>query len=104
MPTLNRKAWTPEEDDKLLNAANEFDNQDWTEIAKAVENRSAYQCFVHYHTKFNVKHVPKNVRWTPDEDKKLMNCIDKNRAGNVIRWSKIMEYFPDRIKAQLYNR
>ena len=50
MPNLNRKAWTPAEEDKLLNAAIKFGAQNWTEIAKDVENRSVYQCFVHYQT------------------------------------------------------
>lgn len=84
MPTLNRKNWTFDEEDKILNAANVFDNQDWSEIVKAVNNRSAYQCFVHYHTIFNKNLVPKNVRWTPSEDKQLLEYVEKYSTGNVI--------------------
>lgn len=104
MPTLNRKLWTPSEEDKLLNAANLHDHQDWEEIAKLVGNRSPYQCFVQYQTKFNPKHLPKNVRWTPDEDQQLMECVAKYRIGNIIPWTKIMENCPNRSKTQLYNR
>ncbi|XP_055306417.1 snRNA-activating protein complex subunit 4 [Sitodiplosis mosellana] len=104
MPTLNRQPWTPAEEDKLLNAANDFEHQDWAEIAKEVDGRSAYQCFVHYQTKFNPKHVQKNVRWTPEEDKKLLDFIEKYRIGNIIPWTKIMEKCPGRSKPQLYNR
>lgn len=104
MPTLNRKSWTPAEEDKLLNAANNFDHQDWEEIAKEVEGRSAYQCFVQYQTKFNPKCTQKNVRWTPEEDKKLIEWVEKYRIGNIIPWTKIMETCPLRTKAQLYNR
>lgn len=104
MPSLNRKPWTPAEEDKLLNAANDFEQQDWVEIAKAVEGRSAYQCFVHYQTKFNSKNVLKNVRWTPEEDKRLMECVEKYRIGNIIPWTKVMEHCSGRSKPQLYNR
>lgn len=104
MPTLNRKAWTEADEDRLLNAANDFDNEDWMEIAKAVENRSAFQCFVHFQTKFNAKTIPKNVRWTTEQDKMLMDCIEKYRIGNVIPWTKVLEHFPMRTKHQIYNR
>lgn len=104
MPTLNRKAWTPAEEDKLLNAAIKFSAQNWTEIAKAVENRSVYQCFVHYQTHFNNKSLPKNVRWTPEQDRELVACVEKYRIGNVIPWTKVMEKCPGRSKVQIYNR
>lgn len=104
MPTLNRKSWTSAEEDKLLNAANDYDHQDWEEIAKEVGNRSAYQCFVQYQTKFNSKNVMKNVRWTPEEDKRLIDAVEKYRIGNIIPWTKIMEVCSTRSKTQLYNR
>lgn len=104
MPTLNRKAWTADEEDKLLNAATKFSAQNWSEIAKAVENRSVYQCFVHYQTHFNNQSVPRNVRWTPEQDQQLMAYVDKYRIGNVIPWTKVMEKCPGRRKVQIYNR
>lgn len=104
MPTLNRKAWTTAEEDKLLNAATKFSAQNWSEIAKAVENRSVYQCFVHYQTHFNNQSVQKNVRWTPEQDRQLLAYVDKYRIGNVIPWTKVMEKCPGRSKVQIYNR
>lgn len=105
MPTLNRKAWTPAEEDKLLNAAGKFSAQNWSEIAKAVENRSVYQCFVHYQTIFNNnKTLPKNTRWTLEQDQQLMASVEKYRIGNIIPWTKVMEKCPGRSKPQLYNR
>lgn len=104
MPTLNRKQWTPDEEDKLLNAVNENDAQDWNEIAQNVANRSAYQCFVHYQTVFGDKQIQKHMRWTPDEDGKLIEYVEKYRIGNIIPWTKIVEMVPGRNKTQLYNR
>lgn len=104
MPTLNRKAWTTDEEDKLLDAAKNFDAQNWTEIAKEVENRSPYQCFIHYQTIFADKHVEKNVSWTPEEDERLIENVEKFRIGSIIPWTKILEYMPGRQKSQLYNR
>lgn len=104
MPSLNRKSWTAAEEDRLLNAANEYGNEDWMEIAKFVGNRSAYQCFIQFQTKFTAKNISKNVRWTPEEDKLLIDSISKYRIGNVIPWTKILEQFSNRTKLQLYNR
>lgn len=104
MPSLNRKPWTAAEEDKLLNAVQKFDAQNWQEIAKAVENRSVYQCFVHYQTNFNNKSIQKNVRWTEEQDQQLIACVGKYRIGNIIPWTKIMENCPGRSKVQLYNR
>lgn len=104
MPTLDRRAWTAAEEDKLLNAAIKFKAQNWSEIAKAVENRSVYQCFVHYQTHFNNQSAPRNVRWTPEQDRQLMAYVDKYRIGNVIPWTKVMEKCPGRRKVQIYHR
>lgn len=104
MPTLNRKPWTSDEEDKLLNASIQFGGQNWPKIAEAVENRSVYQCFVHYRTVFDGKGNGKNVRWTPYEDQMLLNYVEKYRIGNIIPWTKVMEHFVGRSKMQVYNR
>lgn len=104
MPTLNRKPWTPDEEDKLLNAAIEFGEQNWPKIAETLENRSMYQCFVHYRTVFSGKDSQRNVRWTAEEDEMLINYVDKYRIGNIIPWTKVMEHFIGRTKIQVYNR
>lgn len=104
MPTLNRKQWTSHEEDELLNATQTFGAQNWTEIAKAVENRSVYQCFVHYQTHFNNKNIKNHNPWTSEEDQQLIACVERYRIGNIIPWTKVMENCPDRSKVQLYNR
>lgn len=105
-PSVNRREWTPDEEKKLLAATQEFEMQNWEEIAKNVPNRSAFQCFVHYRTVFN-DHVIQRTpfsRWTPNEDQQLIQTVEKYRIGNVIPWTKIMEKMHGRTKGQLYNR
>lgn len=104
MPQLNRKQWTPEEEELLLAAIHEHRAQNWEEIAKSVGHRSAFQCFVQYRTAFSDRGVQQNDRWTQEEDEQLMQYVEKFRIGNVIPWTKIMEKMPGRSKIQLYNR
>lgn len=104
MPTLNRKNWTSDEEDRLLAAVSKHSAQNWAEIAKEVENRSSYQCFIHYQTAFGGKNVVKHTPWTADEDKMLLESVEKYRIGNVIPWTKISEKMSGRHKRQLYNR
>lgn len=104
MPTLNRKPWTSDEEDELLNAAQKFGAQNWSEIAKAVGNRSVYQCFVQYQTHFNNKNIHKSIPWTAEADHKLIASVERYRIGNIIPWTKVMENCPGRSKLQLYNR
>lgn len=104
MPSLNRKNWTADEEDKLLCLAIQYGAQNWPEIAKQLKNRSAYQCFVHYRTVLSERMETKNTRWTKDEDKNLMQLVEKYRIGNLIPWSKITSRMPGRCKSQIYNR
>lgn len=104
MPSLNRKTWTGDEEDKLLSLVNKYGAQNWSEIAKQLKNRSSYQCFVHYRTVLSERNEPKNTRWTKEEDKILMQLVDKYRIGNLIPWTKITSQMPGRCKSQIYNR
>ena len=104
MPTLNRNEWTEAEEDHLLSVVNFHSAENWAEIAAEVENRSAYQCLVHYHTVLSDKCTIKNARWTKDEDEMLVEAVEKYRIGNLIPWSKVMDKMPGRYKAQVYNR
>lgn len=104
MPSLNRKMWTPDEEDQLLDAITEYGEQNWTEISLCIANRSPYQCFVHYQTVYGQKPLQKNVPWTRDEDRQLFEYVEKYRIGNIIPWSKITEMMPNRVRVQVYNR
>lgn len=105
LPSLNRGPWTPQEEDRLLCIANIYSLQNWTAIAAEVATkRSAYQCLVYYQTALADRNMPKNVRWTREEDELLKQLVEKYRIGNIIPWTKISEKMPGRYKAQLYNR
>lgn len=104
MPTLNRKAWSSDEEDELLNAIAEYGAQNWSEIARYVANRSAYQCFVHYQTTLGENQAQKNVPWTDNEDQRLRDYVEKYRIGNIIPWTKITGMMPNRNRIQVYNR
>jgi hypothetical protein len=52
---LNHHTWTEAEEQQLMNAAKTNNWQDWGAIADELENRSKYQCFVYYQTKFSAK-------------------------------------------------
>lgn len=104
MPSLNRSQWTPSEEDELLHFVNSYSMQNWSAIAKHLNRRSPYQCFVHYHAVLSEKHIAKNVKWTKEEDAHLIEMVEKYRIGDIIPWTKILESMPGRYKAQIYNR
>lgn len=104
MPSINRKPWESDEEDKLLNAVGEYGAQNWSKIAQNLNNRSAYQCFVHYQTAYGCKLIQKNVPWTPEEDRQLLQCIAKYRIGSMIPWTKVTSLMGNRVRIQVYNR
>uniref|UniRef100_A0A1Q3G106 Putative transcription factor myb superfamily protein n=1 Tax=Culex tarsalis TaxID=7177 RepID=A0A1Q3G106_CULTA len=104
LPGLVRDAWKPEEETRLVEAAERYRRQDWAQIAAEVGGRSAYQCFVHYQTTFSDMAQIKHERWSPAEDALLVRLVDENRVGSNIVWNKVVEKMPLRNKIQCYNR
>lgn len=104
MPTLNRNRWTKDDEEKLHKIVQKYNYQNWTEIAKNITGRSAYQCFVHYQSMMALMNIQRNVRFTPEEDRLLVQTIEKYRIGSVIPWSIVVEKMPGRTKCQVYNR
>lgn len=104
MPSLNRKQWTPEEDDLLLNAIASCVPLDWREVVKRMNRRSLYQCLVHYRTKLVIPNSVNSGRWTAEEDALLLKTVDKYRIGSDIPWRNVVAFIPNRNKAQVYQR
>ncbi|XP_035919641.1 uncharacterized protein LOC118517519 [Anopheles stephensi] len=104
MPGLKRCMWTSDEESKLVQAVEAHGRRNWTLIARSVENRSEYQCFVHYQTNFSELSQIKRHPWTPEEDELLMRLVKENRIGNNIIWNKVVERMPFRNKVQAYHR
>uniref|UniRef100_A0A182PR89 snRNA-activating protein complex subunit 4 n=1 Tax=Anopheles epiroticus TaxID=199890 RepID=A0A182PR89_9DIPT len=104
LPGLKRSMWTPEEETKLVEAAEAHKLHHWSQIALRVQDRSEYQCFVHYQTNFSEIVQSKKRPWTQEEDELLMRLVDENRIGNNVIWNKIVERMPYRNKVQVYHR
>lgn len=103
-PTLSRRAWSPEEEERLSDVASAFNNQDWDTIAKNMTNRSAFQCLVAFRTLPSENAHVKYVRWTKEEDDFLLKTIEDNRIHNLIQWTAVLQKIPTRTKNQLYQR
>lgn len=103
-PQLNRKPWTRSENERLQAVALEFNAQNWPEIANQIPRRSAYQCVVQYQLLAVQQNVAKNVPWTPDEDKRLLETIEQCRIGNLVQWAMVSERITNRSRVQLYQR
>ncbi|XP_050072066.1 uncharacterized protein LOC126559948 [Anopheles maculipalpis] len=104
MPGLKRCLWTSDEESKLVAAVEAHKRCNWKLIALSVENRSEYQCFVHYQTNFSEISQIKRNPWTPEEDELLLRLVNENRIGSNIIWNKIVERIPFRNKVQVYQR
>uniref|UniRef100_A0A182RFZ0 snRNA-activating protein complex subunit 4 n=1 Tax=Anopheles funestus TaxID=62324 RepID=A0A182RFZ0_ANOFN len=104
VPGLKRGMWTPDEESRLVAAVESNRRCNWVLIALSVENRSEYQCFVHYQTNFSELSQIKKMPWTQEEDDLLLRLVNENRIGNHIIWNKIVERMPYRNKVQVYHR
>uniref|UniRef100_A0A182VW66 snRNA-activating protein complex subunit 4 n=1 Tax=Anopheles minimus TaxID=112268 RepID=A0A182VW66_9DIPT len=104
LPSLKRSIWTPDEESRLVAAVEANGRSNWALIALSVENRSEYQCLVHYQTNFSELSQIKKMPWTQEEDDQLLRLANENRIGNSIIWNKVVERMPYRNKVQVYHR
>lgn len=102
-PDLNREPFTEEENAVLMNAMTENKYTNWDVIASKLDRRSALQTFIHFHSTFS-RICPANVRWTPEEDEKLLKAIDTFSPNGYMNWNKIGQALPARNRIQCYNR
>lgn len=103
-PSLNRKPWTDEDDEKLLRIADEYNCQNWDAIGLEMNGRSGYECIIHYQGIVNDQNILKNCRWTTQEDRLLLDTIEMCRIGTYIPWTKVADKLPLRSKMQVYHR
>lgn len=104
MPSLNRSKWTEEEDELLLEAADQMNCQNWDAIAKKINGRSGYDCIIRYQGLISDQTILKHCRWTSEEDELLKEAVEKCRIGSFIPWSKVTDKLPMRSKMQAYHR
>lgn len=103
-PTISRKPWLPEEEERLSDVAGGFNNQNWDAIAKHMTSRSGFQCLVAFRTLSSQSAHVKYVRWTKEEDEFLLQTVEQNRIQNLIQWTGVLQKIPTRTKNQLYQR
>lgn len=102
-PDINRDPFTEDENNLMADAVMSVDFNSWEEIASQLNNRSSLQSFVQFQVAFT-RLCPSHVRWTAEEDKKLMEAVEKYSVSGVINWGKIGQAIPMRNKMQCYNR
>jgi hypothetical protein len=94
----SRRAFTPEEDVKLLAILREFPSAAWDVVAAAMPNRSARQCRERY-----VNYLSPDIRvgpWTEFEDRMLIDKV--NELGH--QWACIGQDFHGRSENDVKNR
>ena len=106
MTVQNRGPWTPEEDELLIQTVQKVKEQRggneygfWPEIANKIPGRTARQCYGRWNECLDPK--IKKGPWTPEENKLLIEKVEKLGAGN---WTEIAEEIPGRTYQQCYDR
>ncbi|XP_044735438.1 snRNA-activating protein complex subunit 4, partial [Chrysoperla carnea] len=103
-PHLNNKPYGPREAQKLKEIAAKHNYQNWDLIAEELgTNRSGYSVCL-FNRLNQDKCNKRTLKWTPDEDNRLMSLIEKYKMGNFIPWGRIAHAFPNRDKTQIYCR
>lgn len=102
-PSLNRAAWTGDEEDRLMRTVASYDQQNWDAIARQMDRRSGFQCLVHFRTKL-FDHTQRIGRFTPTEDAVLLRLVQHHRIGKHIPWETVAAGMGGRSRSQAYYR
>mmetsp|Transcript_588 Transcript_588/g.781 ORF Transcript_588/g.781 Transcript_588/m.781 type:complete len:491 (-) Transcript_588:1417-2889(-) len=98
----NLGKWTPEEGATLLALVDKFGPKNWSFIALHLPGRTDIQCLQHWRHVLNPNVVKGRGSWTPEEDKKLMELVQKYGAK---KWaSAIAPKLPGRMGKQCRER
>ncbi|KAI4565815.1 hypothetical protein MJG53_009489 [Ovis ammon polii x Ovis aries] len=95
----NRVKWTRDEDDKLKKLVEQHGTDDWTLIARHLQNRSDFQCQHRWQKVLN----PELIKgpWTKEEDQRVIELVQKYGPK---RWSLIAKHLKGRIGKQCRER
>lgn len=96
-----RRRFTKEEDEKLLNLIDTYENKDfinWSRVASRMSNRTARQCRERY-LNYLVEKTKKGD-WSQDEDDLILALYEKMGP----KWAKMTTFFDKRSNIDLKNR
>ncbi|KAK8343662.1 hypothetical protein V6Z12_A07G028700 [Gossypium hirsutum] len=91
--------WTPEEDEILRKAVQQFKGKNWKKIAECFKDRTDVQCLHRWQKVLN----PELVKgpWSKEEDELIIELV--NKFGPK-KWSTIAQHLPGRIGKQCRER
>ncbi|MFQ6619160.1 hypothetical protein Gotur_000248 [Gossypium turneri] len=91
--------WTPEEDEILRKAVQQFKGKNWKKIAECFKDRTDVQCLHRWQKVLN----PELVKgpWSKEEDELIIELVNKFGPKN---WSTIAQHLPGRIGKQCRER
>lgn len=102
-PYVNKSVFSKSDNEKLKALVKQFHMENWEEIAnKLGDNRSPYITCIHYFSKI-YEHYSKGM-FTPQEDKQLLDLVQKYQIRSYIPWRKIAYHFPKRSRDQCFYR
>ncbi|CAG9770726.1 unnamed protein product [Ceutorhynchus assimilis] len=102
-PKINKNYWTPEENEKLKSLVPANNYQNWDLIAEKLGgNRRGFITCLHFYSEIKSHRI--QGAFSAEEDKLLLDLVDKYKQGNYIHWEKIVHFFPKRHRTQIYYR
>ncbi|XP_074357243.1 uncharacterized protein LOC141696975 isoform X1 [Apium graveolens] len=99
-PSILKREWTEDEDDKLRAAVATYGESDWQSVASVLEGRTGTQCSNRW-TKALHPMRKRKGKWIPNEDKRLKVAAMFFGAKN---WRSVAQYVPGRDHVQCRER
>ena len=81
-PSVKKTAWTPEEDEQLLQLYEAYGPK-WSQIARQITGRTDDACSKRYREALD-PHL-KKTEWTPEEEVRLLEALQRHGAS---RWKE----------------
>ncbi|XP_052179782.1 uncharacterized protein LOC127793055 [Diospyros lotus] len=99
-PSIMKRNWTEDDDDKLRSAIETFGESNWQLVASMLEGRTGTQCSNRW---IKTLHPARQKvgRWTSDEDKRLKVAV---MLFGPKTWRKIAQFVPGRTHVQCRER
>ncbi|XP_047126690.1 uncharacterized protein LOC105845985 isoform X1 [Hydra vulgaris] len=98
-PSIKRGKWSVEEDNNLIEAVKKHGLGNWKEVKLHVPGRTDAQCRERY-----VSSLDPQIKFgdfTPEEDKKIIELVEKYGVG---KWSTIAKEMAPRLDCQIARR